>query len=105
MSRVFLKGSCSFARVRGAVFASGRVPVSKFHAESQQSTLTSRNLITSCSEHVDGLLYVFDARRQICTALEEVYVLLEVFHGGGSSSEKTWLKARYYRDGGVEGEI
>jgi hypothetical protein len=44
---------------------------------------TGSDLCTSCSQLIDGLLDVADARRQVCAALEELHLLAEVVHGGG----------------------
>lgn len=84
VSSVFLKGSWSFARVRGAVFGSARVVlVSNAPATPAISTLTGCNPGPSCREQVNGLLHIGDARREVCAALEKLHLLPEVVHGGG----------------------
>lgn len=83
-SKLFLTGSWSLARVKGAVFGSGRVPVSKLHPTGDPKLLTRRNLGTSCSEQVNGPLHVVDARREVCAALQQLHLLSEVVHGVGS---------------------
>jgi hypothetical protein len=46
---------------------------------------TGCDLLSSCSEHVDRLLHIVDAGREVCAALEELYLLTEVVHGRSDS--------------------
>jgi hypothetical protein len=80
-SSVFLSGSWSFASVRGAVFGSGRVLVSKHHSSCHGCALTRCDFGTSCSEHVNRLLNIVYARREVRAALKELHLLPELIHG------------------------
>jgi hypothetical protein len=51
---------------------------------------TGRDLGASCSQLIDSLLDVADARRQVRAALEELHLLAEVVHGGGVADGR-WL--------------
>ena len=44
---------------------------------------TGGNLLTSCSEHVDGVLEVANAGGEVCAALERLDLFTQVVHGGG----------------------
>lgn len=82
VSSDFLKGSCSFARVKGAVFGSDGVVVSNVPMGPVEETRTSSNLGASCSQLIYGFLDVVDARGEICAVLQELHLLAEVVHGG-----------------------
>jgi hypothetical protein len=82
VSSAFLTGSWSLASVAGAVCGSGRV-ISRRRAWHQgwDGARTSGELGAGGREHVDGLLDVGDAGRQVGAAREKLDLLAEVVHG------------------------
>ena len=55
--------------------------VSRVHGDSADRILTSCNVGASCSEHVNRLLDMIDAGREVGAALQQLYLLPEVVHG------------------------
>jgi hypothetical protein len=82
VSSEFLTGSWSLASVAGAVCGSARV-ISRRRAWHQgwDGARTSGELGAGGREHVDGLLDVGDAGRQVGAAREKLDLLAEVVHG------------------------
>ena len=82
MSKDFLKGSWSLARVKGAVLGSGRALVSKLYGPVYRRIPTRCDLGASRSEHVKRPLHMVDAGGEVGATLQQLHLLAEVVHGG-----------------------